>query len=55
MKKEEEIKIRYHPSELEKIKEKAEKSGKSLNEYQLETSKKAEVKIEIKNDLQKPT
>ena len=47
----EEIKIRYHPSELEKIKEKAEKLGISPNEYQLEISKKAEVKIEVKNDF----
>ncbi|KKN67361.1 hypothetical protein LCGC14_0462250 [marine sediment metagenome] len=47
----EEIKVRYHNSELEAIKEKAEKLGISPNEYQLEISKKAEVKIEVKNDL----
>lgn len=47
----EEIKVRYHPSELEIIKKKAEKLGMSPNEYQLEISKKAEVKIEVKNDF----
>lgn len=51
MKKDEGMKVRYYPSELEIIKEKAEKLGKTINEYQLEISKKAEVKIEVKNDL----
>ena len=50
MKKDAEIKVRYHPSELEIIKEKAKKLRKSPNEYQLEISKKAEVKIEVKNE-----
>ena len=46
----EEVKVRYYREELQKIKEKAEKLGISPNEYQLEISKKAEVKIEVKND-----
>jgi hypothetical protein len=44
-----EIKIRYSPKELEAIKKKAEQLGKSINEYQIEISKRAKVKIEVKN------
>jgi len=46
--KEKELKIRYTPEELEIIKEKAKKLGKTLQEYQKEISKRAEVKITIR-------
>lgn len=51
MKKElKEIKVRYSPQEFENIKEKAKKLGKSPNQYQIETTKKAKVIIEVKDE-----
>ena len=46
-----EVKIKYTPEELEKLKERAKKSKKSLSEYQREISKKAEVKIELRDGI----
>ena len=46
MKEKKDVKIRYSPEELAIIKERAEKLGKSINEYQKIISKKAKVKIE---------
>lgn len=40
------IKIKYTPEEIEVLKNKAKKLGLSLEEYQIEISKKAKVKIE---------
>ena len=52
MKKEvKDIKIRYSTSELEIIKKKAKDLGIPINEYQLEMSKKAKVKIEVKDEI----
>lgn len=44
-----EIKVRYSPEQFEKLKEKAEKSKQTLNEYQIDISKRAEVKIELED------
>ena len=45
-----EIKIRYSPTEIEILKEKASKLGKTINEYQIEISKRAIVKIEVRDE-----
>ncbi|KKL85426.1 hypothetical protein LCGC14_1954790, partial [marine sediment metagenome] len=47
----EKIKIRYSPSELEKMKDNAKKLGIPINEYQLEMAKKAQVKVEVKDEV----
>ena len=46
--KERELKIYYSPKELEVLKAKAKKVGKSITDYQKDISKKAKVKIIIK-------
>ena len=51
MKNKKEIKLRYSPEEFEIIKQKANKLGMTLSEYQIKISKEAKVKIEVSNDL----
>lgn len=46
--KKEEVKIKYSPKEIEILKEKAKKSKKTVNEYQRDISKKANIRIEVK-------
>lgn len=48
--KKEAVKIRYSESELRLIAEKAKSIGKTVNEYQRETSIKAKIKIEVPNE-----
>ena len=50
MKNKKEIKLRYSPEEFEIIKIKANKLGMTLSEYQINISKKANVKIEVLNE-----
>ncbi len=50
MEKREEVKIRYSKPEIELIKKKAQEKGLTINKYQIETSRKAKVKIEVKDD-----
>jgi len=45
-----EIKIRYSPEDYKELKEKADKLGLSIKEYQITISKKAKVKIEVKDE-----
>jgi uncharacterized protein (DUF1778 family) len=47
---EESIKLRYSPEEYKIIKEKAEKSKKTINKYQIDISKRAKVKIEVSDE-----
>ena len=44
------IKIRYSPEDYKKLQEKADKLGLSIKEYQIIISKKARVKIEVKDE-----
>ena len=43
---EKEIKIRYNSEDFNKLKEKANRTGLSISEYQKKISKRAKVKIE---------
>lgn len=46
--KKEEVKIKYSLREIEILKEKAKKCKKTINEYQKDISKKAKIRIEVK-------
>ena len=45
-----EVKIRYKPEDYKELKEKADKLGLSIGEYQIMISKKARVRIELPDE-----
>ena len=45
-----EVKIRYKPEDYKELKEKADKLGLSIKEYQIIISKKARVRIELPDE-----